>query len=244
MKRYWLASCVALAVLGAAPAHAQWAGKGQLGWVLARGNTDTNTLNAAIDVTDTVGDWKYLMGGAALQGTTSGTSTADRYDLYGGANYNLTARSYVLGAVRYDDDHFSPYAYQATASIGYGYKFLDDAYTKLAAEIGPGYRRQKDRTTGEIEDNAIARGAINFEHSFNAATKIFDKFLVEAGSDNIFTQNDLGLTVKMATSLALSVDYQYRHNSTLPPGSANYYKTDQLITTSLVFSFGPPPPGT
>jgi putative salt-induced outer membrane protein YdiY len=41
----------------------------------------------------------------------------------------------------------------------------------------------------------------------------------------------------------LMVDYQYRHNSTLPPGTTNFSKTDQLITTSLVFAFGPQPTG-
>jgi putative salt-induced outer membrane protein len=243
MKNYRIAGVAWLALIMTAPAHAQWAGKGALGWVLARGNTDTDTFNAAIDASDTVGDWKYVMGGSALQATSSGTSTADRYQLYGGANYNLNARSYLLGMLRYDDDHFSPYAYSANAALGYGYKFIDDDATKLAAEIGPGYRRQKDRVTGATEGDAIARGAINFEHSFNSATKITDKFLIEAGSNNTFTQNDLGLTVKMATSLALMVDYQYRHNSTLPPGTTNFSKTDQLITTSLVFAFGPQPTG-
>ena len=240
MRHFWLASAwLALAI--AAPAHGQWAGKGQLGWVLARGNTNTDTLNAALDVTDTVGDWKYLMGGSALKATTSGTSTADRYTLYGGANYNLSPRSYLVGMLRYDDDHFSPYAYQATAAVGYGYKFIDEADTKLAAEIGPGYRRQKDRVSGATEGDAVARGAINFEHAFNPSTKIYDKFLVEAGSNNTFVQNDIGLNVKMANNLALALDYQYRHNSTLPPDAMNFHKTDQLLTTSLVFAFGPQP---
>src|SRR5215472_8002241 len=104
MKQFWLASAW-LAIAIAPPAHAQWAGKGVLGWVLARGNTDTDTLNAAIDATNTVGDWKYLMGASALKATSLGASTADRYELHGGAHYSLSPRSYLLGALRYDDDH-------------------------------------------------------------------------------------------------------------------------------------------
>ncbi len=41
----------ALALLAAAPAQADWTGKGELGGVLARGNTETETINGKLDMT-------------------------------------------------------------------------------------------------------------------------------------------------------------------------------------------------
>jgi putative salt-induced outer membrane protein len=58
--------------------------------------------------------------------------------------------------------------------------------------------------------------------------------LVEAGSDNTFYQNDAGLVVNMNKTLALKLGYQVRHNTDVSPGTK---KTDQLMTTNLVYNF-------
>jgi putative salt-induced outer membrane protein len=47
-------------------------------------------------------------------------------------------------------------------------------------------------------------------------TSILEKFLVEAGSQNTFLQNDLALQVKINTRLALAVGYSVRDNTNPP----------------------------
>ena len=47
--------------------------------------------------------------------------TANRYEGGASAGYKLDERSYIVGALRYENDDFSPFDYQAVASIGYGY---------------------------------------------------------------------------------------------------------------------------
>jgi putative salt-induced outer membrane protein len=89
-------------------------------------------------------------------------------------------------------------------------------------------------TNGE----AIARGAVNYEQKLTATTSAFDKFLVEAGSDNTYLQNELGIAVKMTDMLALSVAYLVRHNTDVNESADPVpEKTDQLITVNLVFAF-------
>lgn len=227
--------CLALALAAASfPASADWEGKGELGFVLARGNTESTTLNAKADVAKTIDRWTHGAGFSVLKATTNGVDSASRYELHGQSNYALSDRSYVYGNLRYEDDEFSPFTYQALAGAGWGYKLIDTESTKLSTEVGAGYRKIEQRLDGESESDAVARGAVNFEHAFNAATKLYDKFRVESGSSNTQLENSLGVQVKMSDRLALGVDYTVRHNSNVT-GAAK--KLDQLTTANIVFAF-------
>lgn len=221
-------------LLGIGTAHADWKGKGELGVVLARGNSDTDTVNAKFDMEKELEKWKHSFGLSGLYSTNADVETGNRYELHGQSDYKLTAKSYVLGALRYEDDNFSPYSYQAVASVGYGYRFLDSDRTKLSGEIGAGYRRTEDRITAETQEDAIARGGIDYQHKLTANSEIFDKLLVEYGSDNTFIQNALGIKAKINDSFAMSFAYEVRHNTTVADPLKN---TDQLMTANLVFSF-------
>ena len=159
-------------------------------------------------------------------------TTAQRWEARGQSGYDLTDRTYWFGAGRYEDDRFSAYDFQATASTGLGYKFIDSERTKLWVQGGPGYRFAEFNQTGESEDSAIFRGDLGFDHQLTETTKIVERFLVETGSDNTYLQNDLGLEVTIKGSLALRLGYQVRHNSDVPPGVD---KTDTLTTVGLIY---------
>jgi putative salt-induced outer membrane protein len=224
----------ALAALTPAAVRAEWTGKGEVGIVFARGNTDTDTANVKLDLAHERDRWKHAFFIAALRSAQDGEETAERYEGRWQSDYKFSERSYWFGALRYEDDRFSGFAYQASASTGVGHKFIDTETTKLTGQVGVGYRRLELDVTGETQSDPIARGDIAFEHAFNASTKIIDKFLVESGGDNTYLQNDLALEVKMTDVLALAVGYQVRHN-TDPP--APLEKTDTLTTVNLVYSF-------
>lgn len=225
---------LALSLAATAPAQADWSGKGELGGVLARGNTETETLNGKIDMTNEVDRWKHLVGFSVLRTVNDGVTSANRWELRGESDYELTDRSYLFGALRYEDDEFTDYEYQATASAGYGYKFIDNEATKLDGKIGVGYRQSELRTSGETQDDAILRGVLDYSHKITETTEILNKFLVEAGSENTYLQNVLGLQVSMTDTLALGLSYEIRHNTDVLPGTEN---TDQVLTANLVFGF-------
>lgn len=225
----------ALLLLAMAPAQADWTGKGELGGVLARGNTETETLNGKIDMTMETSGWKHQAGFSILRTVNDGVTSANRWELRGESDYKLSERSYVFGALRYEDDRFTDLDYQATASAGIGYKFIDTDATRLDGKVGLGYRRSELRASGESQDDAIVRGLIDYSHQITETTTILDKFLVESGSDNTFLQNVLGIEVKINDSLALGLSYELRHNTDVLPGTD---KTDQVLTANLVFGFG------
>jgi putative salt-induced outer membrane protein len=234
MRSYGKAAGLVCGVLAAGSACADWTGKGTFGGVLARGNTETETINLNIDVANTIDRWTHKAGASLLRTVTDSVTSADRWELRGESRYSLTERSYLFGALRYEDDSFTDFRYQATASGGYGYHFIMTEATKLEGQVGAGLRQTERRPDGDKNDDAILRGAVNYEHKLTETTRIYDRFLVESGSDNTFLQNALGIEVKINDTFALGLDYAVRHNTDVLPGTD---KTDQVLTANLVYGF-------
>ena len=225
--------CLALALCGATtPALADWTGKGDIGASIATGNSENQAASANLELRNKSGQWQHTVGFAGNYGSDSGTTTAQRWELRGQTQYDFTERAYTFGAARYEDDRFSQYDYQATLAGGVGYRIINTDRTKLWVQGGPGYRYAELRATGESEDGMIFRGDLGFEHQLTETTKIVDRFLVEAGSDNTYLQNDLGLEVTISGALGLRVGYQVRHNTDVSPGIEN---TDTLTTIGLLY---------
>ena len=231
-----LAMCVAavIATGSAGLARADWSGKGEAGIVFARGNSDTETANVKLDMAREVEKWKHGFGGALLRAKNDGSKTADRYGVFWQSDYKFSERNYWFGALRYEDDRFSGFDYQTSATTGLGHKFINTERTKLIGQAGVGYKRLKNAVTDATSDNAILRGDLKYEHALTATTKIIDTFLVETGSANTFAVNELALQVKMSDAFALAVGVAVRHNTDPPNGLK---KTDTLSTVNLVYGF-------
>ena len=250
----------ALLVLAALPAGAaDWTGAGELGLALARGNAESDTLNAKLDLKKDDERWLYEVNAAALRASgevdvieadgsigRDKVTNASRWQVGGKVGYKYTDRMYFFGSARYDNDDFAPYEWQAIISAGVGYKFIDSEATKFTGEAGPGWRRTQPidllvevpapprLVEQDAETDAVLRGTLAYEHKLTESTTLVDSFLVESGSDNTFLQNELGVQVQINESLALKTSLQVRHN-TKTTGSTE--KTDTLLTTNIVVGF-------
>ncbi len=211
-----------------------WSGKGELGFVSSSGNTDTRSLNLALELIYEVEKWRHRLSAGALYAENGGNKTANRYDLGAQSDYKLSKKSYVFGALRYEKDDFSAYEDQTTAAIGYGRKLLDNKKHKLKVEAGAGYRTASLAPSGKSEDGVLFRGLLDWAWQLTPSTSLGERFLVETGSDNTFMQNDLGLSVAINSRFAVKLGYQVRNNSDVPPGVD---KTDTLTSANLVYNF-------
>jgi len=228
-------------------AHAQgWTGKAELGILFADGNTESKSANAKIDFTHEGVDWKNNIYAAALYGENAEFANAERYEVRYQADYKITDKLSWFLALRGEEDRFSGFAYQATASTGATFKMIDNNDTKFDVSLGAGYKRFQpqvliqadsgevlDRIRGEDDDDPVATLGSNYEHAFNASTKITNKFLTEAGNENTSVQNDLALQVSMFEAFALAVGIGVRYNSDPPPLAES---TDTLFTVNLVYN--------
>jgi putative salt-induced outer membrane protein len=236
-------------LVSAQNAVVNWATRAEAGFVAARGNTVTETANAKFQISRETQDWKNLFAASGLYGRASDVESAQRWD----ARYQLDGfiRSNIFWFVagRYEDDRYSGFAYQGTATAGLGRKWFDTERTKLSTQLGVGYRSLRveelirdeneaviARIPGERQQDIVTNGAVTFEHSFNDNTKVLNSLIVETGESNTLTRNDLALQVKMMETLALSLGFSVRTNSEPQPGLK---KTDTLTTVNLVYSRTP-----
>lgn len=240
MRRCFFAATLLAA---AVPAQADWTGKGEAGLVIASGNTDTETANAKVQLTNETANWKNMAGAAALYASDEDGKTANRWEVLGQSDWKFTTRNFLFGAARYEQDEFSGFEYQATASYGIGRRFLDSPNTKMVGTLGAGYKFFETRDSfdeetgvliaeGDSDNEVVFRGTVDLEHTFTATTSLINEFIVESGANNTYAQNDLSLQVKMTDVLALAVGYSVRHN-TDPP--AEFQETDTLTTINLVY---------
>lgn len=247
MKTHSLISLVAATLVLLAPAaQAQWTGKAELGFLSASGNTESTAANTRLDLKHEGTNWTHIVGFAALYAEGQEFSTAERYEAGYQLDKKITDRLSWFVGLRGEQDRFSSFAYQATASAGVSYKFIDSPATKFSGSVGAGYRRAKgqeliksdageviDRIEGDIGSEPVGILGSTFEHSFTVSTKLTNKFLAESGSDNTAVQNDIALSVSMTQSFALAVGLGVRYNSDPPPLAES---TDTLTTVNLVYT--------
>jgi putative salt-induced outer membrane protein len=229
------------------PPQDVWIGKGQLGFLDSRGNSDAESINGNIDAFRYDGAWKneFYLGG--LYGKNSGIVSAERWETRLQSNYTISGDLFAFGGLRYEHDLFDGFQYQASATTGLGYKFIDTGDTKLTGQIGAGYRRLRPEeifkdpdgvvTGRELQDasgEAIGTAGLDFSHAFTKTTVLTNKFLTEVGSDNTLLHDEIALAVKMSDKLALSVGYGITDNTKPPPNIKNL---DTVATVNLVYSF-------
>lgn len=228
-----------------------WSTRSEIGFVAARGNTSTETGNAKVEIVREINKWKYTLGTTGLYGKSQEIMTAQHVDGRFQADKSFAERMFWFGALRYEDDRFSGFDYQTTATTGLGRKFIDNDATKLTIQVGVGFRALRPETIvrdetglviarilGERDQDAVVNGALTFSHAINDHTKVIESLLVESGEANTLTRNDLSLEVKMIRALALSLGVSVRHNS-VPQNALK--RTDTLTTVNLVYlkSSGP-----
>jgi len=184
-------------LFSAGAAQAQWTGKAELGMLLSNGNTEAKSANGKLDLTHQGAQWKNNFYAAALYGENAEFANAERYELRYQADWKISDRVSWFVGFRGEQDTFSGFAYQATASTGVTYKFVDNATTKFDTSVGAGYRVLQpqiliktdagevlERIKGEEEGDPVGILGSNFEHALSGNTKITNKFLSEIGSEN------------------------------------------------------------
>jgi putative salt-induced outer membrane protein len=231
-----------------ATSDGSWAARAQVGYSKTGGNTDTSTANALFHIAHTYEQWKFLFGVDGYYGSTLGTTTAQSWDGYLQANYNISDRLFWFGRLSDLSNKFSGFASQQVASTGVGYQFIRTDATKLSGQIGIGEERlQMDTflptavggidastyTTLPWQSETVVDALVKVEHDFNSITKVLAGYEINSGSLNTMQTASVSLQVKMSDRLALAVGYSIVENSKPPPGIG---KSASLETLNLVYA--------
>lgn len=212
----------------------EWHGAGQLGFSMTSGNSDNESLTAGLSLERESEKWVNSINLDIVRASSEGIDTADRYTLASRNGYKLDDNDYIYNNTRYDKDNFSGFDYTVTTSFGWGHQFVDQEDYKLSTEIGAGYRIEAldiDRTENT---GAVIVGRLNYMRALTETMKLSEVLLIEAGSDNTFMQNDLGLKFKVNGKFSVKLSHQYRYNTDVVPGKTSY---DSLVAVNLVYDF-------
>jgi putative salt-induced outer membrane protein len=214
-----------------------WSGTGEFGFVSTTGNTDTVALNAKLNFVLTRERWRHRFAGTALSTSEDGIQDNERYTVEVQSDRILNNKSWLFGAFRFDADKFGSYDPQTSFSVGYGRQLMKSEKHELKGEIGLGYRKLEETVSGATSTDAIVRFLLDDSWQVFQSTLWTNRLLVEAGSDNTFSQFNTGLAVSMTDRFALKLGFEVRHNTDVPKGIADSENTDTITSVNLVYNF-------
>jgi putative salt-induced outer membrane protein len=246
-------SCACAAPPPPPPPPSTWAAAGQLGLIVASGNTTTKSGNGAFNAAHVMGRWTVSGGLAALYASTGGYSTQQDTNANLQGDYALTKNLFWFSSARWDRNLFTGFQYQDSVASGAGYTLIGTTATQLSGELGVGYRVQnpeilttgpvgnvteRDRLPGTLQREAVLQAGVNYSQQINHLTKLTNTLLVQYGTSDTTTTDALALTVQMGTALSLAVGMQLVNNTDPPPGSAKH--TDTVMTVNVVYALKNP----
>jgi len=212
-----------------------WSGSGDLGYNSVSGNSESDSLAAALSANyDTLGDWLFMGEFDTYSASQDEETTAKTYSFKLQSDYKISESSFAFGNVRYLDDRFSGYGYQASSSIGLGKTFFDDGISLFRAQTGVGYRKNKLLGGMGEESESIWTTRASYNRALTESTRFESRVLTESGAENTYVEGNVALGVLMTDNLGIKLSYLIKHNSDVPVGTEN---TDKYITVSLNYLF-------
>lgn len=229
-----------------------WQSSAELGYVNVSGNTNTETANAAFDISYEINKWEHKAHAEALSSKSKTTDdtvtpavtteelTAAKWLVSAQTDYKFNELDYFYGLVAYEDDRFSGFDYQAKIGVGYGRRVIHTDSHTLKLEIGPGYRsyrREQEPApalTEETQDETLLRLNANYLWNISKTSKFTEELTSESGKDQDEWKSVTGLTAKINSTLAMKISHTVKYLDNVPVGNEHY---DRETGVTLVFTF-------
>lgn len=235
-KSVLVAAIAAAATSGAALAEEpkEWSGEASLTYIVHNGNTNGETFGGKAK---TVGDWEEWRVTGKLEGLNQSDEsgrTGEKYFASGKLDRKLDKVSYIFALLEHEDDRFSGYHYQTSATVGYGRTVLNNDAHKLAIEAGPGYRRSEVELGDKLEEEAFARFALDYKWTISPSSVFTEELSVDYGEESVISKSSTKLKTKINSQFSLTLGYDIKHNSDAPEGTKN---SDSTTYVTLDYSF-------
>lgn len=221
-----------------------WAGGGNLGVALARGNADTTNLSLGFNAARPTPNDKLSLTASSLyaRNTTNGVSTTSASSFAASLRYdrNLTKRVFAFGLMAGSYDHAQALDERLNPSAGFGFHVIAGKITTLDLLGGLGYTHEH-YSTGITNNLINATLGEEFTHKLSAATSLVQDiyFFPDFNKAGNYRANfDFGVATKLHGALTWNLNFADRYVTNPPLGKKN---NDVLLTTGLGLSFGAPP---
>ena len=237
---------VVVALVCAVPAFAQdppppepkiWTVTASAGLALTSGNSDTNTVNLAYDLTYDPQTRNIIKSdGLFLRGETEGELSAHRTGLNVRDEYRLTDRIFVFGQNQYLKDEFKEIEYLVAPTGGIGYKLIDTPETKLGIDGSAGVVWEKNTGIDDTSTSGALAVGQKLQHQLTENTVLTQAFAglwkTEDFEDALFT---LGVSIAASMSTRTQLKFEaldtYKNKPPLPTIQPN----DVAVLMSIVY---------
>lgn len=211
---------------------------GELGFIITSGNTETTSVNAALNSQQQLDNWsnEYILKGLYKKDEVDGVERTSAQKLFASAqgNYKLSNPDHRLFAfASYEDDRFSSFKYQGTLAGGWNQSVWKNDTSEFDYSIGPGYAFA-ETIDGEDADGFVVRGAFNYRYTISDNARFTQTFATEVGSQNTKSRSESAVTAKLAGGLSMKVALKFDHNTDVAEGIENL---DTETSVNLVYSF-------
>lgn len=222
----------------AAPASAEpkgWERSIALGLSVKRGNSDTLLFTGAITAQR---EWEkdfWLLGADGAYGEDN--DVRNNALAHAMVQYKRLFTPRFYGYVNLDvlHDAVADIDYRLSVGPGAGYFFIKSDLTRLSAEIGPSYVREKKG--GESDDYLALRVGERFERKLNDNARIWQsaEYLPDVGDfANYILIGELGAEAAIVKGFSLRVVLTDRYASRPAPGRE---RNDLMLVSALAYKF-------
>lgn len=211
-----------------------WKGAAEVGSIWTDGNTSTSSVNGKFNVSRKGEEWNSKLKMSALSSKEDKVVSKEKYSGLAQLDRNFSDRTYLAMVGQQDRDRFSGFDYQGVFSAGLGYRVLNNDSMTLEVEAGPGYSRERERETHEINEEAIARIVTNYSWVISKGVEFVEEFSAEIGADNRIYRSETGLKSQINGSLATKLTYKTKYVDEVPDDAK---KQDSEFGITLVYSF-------
>lgn len=234
---------VVLLALAAAPLAAQdappdpWTFKADLGYVIAGGNTDLQTLNIGDKITfDPAGALRFAQTASWIYSMTDDETTANLIAGELRGDYDITPRLAAYGTGGFYRNTFAGISRRFSEGVGLGYKAVLAPRDTLLFEGGASFFQERF-TSRVTDDYTAARLAGSFKHllSDKAWFSVGAQYLPQLDdvADYLFDAN-AELAAPLSGNVAIKLGYLLRFDSEPAPG---FEDTDTIFTSGIQVAF-------
>lgn len=234
-------TAVAIAPFASAQDADNWEGETELGVLITSGNTEETNIKGRLGLVHEVETWRNTGEFRTNYSETDDETTAEKYLAALETDYKFSENQYWFLRGSYEDDRFSGYDFESSATTGYGNRvWTSGERSFLDLSVGGGYRYNKLEMVNaqgeDAEEETIARLAGQFDYALSENSLFRQKLSTEIGLDenNAVTESETSLQAKVVGNLSMKAAFRVKHLSDPPAGSED---TDTETSLSLIYGF-------
>jgi putative salt-induced outer membrane protein YdiY len=216
-----------------------WHGGGNLGFALARGNTETTNISLGLATERKTIDDKLSLYSNSVYAMDGRSDSTTANDIRGGLRYdrNLGTRLFGYGSGDFEHDGLQALTIRSVIGTGFGYHAINTKSTSLDLLAGGAYTLE-DYDTGVTNNLGTTSLGLQYAKTVNGTTTFTHKAFVLPYLNSLGDYRatfDLGMATKISRLLTWQVNVS-DHYVTNPLPTFN--ENDLLLTTGIGVTFG------